>query len=184
MRRGRATKSGMCSGGHWVPGLHLSHYLSRFNAFHPDTHKPMHRECGFIRLEPDTNKVAFVSAQNTGTPLAGLPCTHAPCVLQAGGVTSAPRFLCDRRRGPVGAFHGGQCRAFGRLGELESGGPAGGGLRAWLCGNRPASSPALCAHICAVAQLPMQVGLWGYLDQGAKAMSGSLLCPQGEFILK
>ncbi|KAF6116572.1 THAP domain containing 4 [Phyllostomus discolor] len=38
----------------------------RFNAFHPDTRKPMHRECGFIRLEPDTNKVAFVSAQNTG----------------------------------------------------------------------------------------------------------------------
>ncbi|XP_036925167.1 peroxynitrite isomerase THAP4 isoform X1 [Sturnira hondurensis] len=37
-----------------------------FNAFHPDTRKPMHRECGFIRLEPDTNKVAFVSAQNTG----------------------------------------------------------------------------------------------------------------------
>ncbi|XP_043434380.1 peroxynitrite isomerase THAP4 isoform X2 [Prionailurus bengalensis] len=37
-----------------------------FNAFHPDTHKPMHRECGFIRLKPDTNKVAFVSAQNTG----------------------------------------------------------------------------------------------------------------------
>lgn len=26
----------------------------------------MHRECGFIRLKPDTNKVAFVSAQNTG----------------------------------------------------------------------------------------------------------------------
>ncbi|XP_077927734.1 peroxynitrite isomerase THAP4 isoform X1 [Halichoerus grypus] len=37
-----------------------------FNAFHPDTRKPMHRECGFIRLKPDTNKVAFVSAQNTG----------------------------------------------------------------------------------------------------------------------
>ncbi|KAM6178501.1 peroxynitrite isomerase THAP4 [Rhynchocyon petersi] len=37
-----------------------------FNAFHPDTRKPMHRECGFIRLQPDTNKVAFVSAQNTG----------------------------------------------------------------------------------------------------------------------
>uniref|UniRef100_A0A8C2NEB7 THAP4-like heme-binding domain-containing protein n=1 Tax=Capra hircus TaxID=9925 RepID=A0A8C2NEB7_CAPHI len=39
---------------------------SRFSAFHPDTRKPMHRECGFIRLQPDTNKVAFVSAQNTG----------------------------------------------------------------------------------------------------------------------
>lgn len=41
----------------------------RFNAFHPDTRKPMHRECGFIRLKPDTNKVAFISAQNTGTHL-------------------------------------------------------------------------------------------------------------------
>ncbi|XP_043852253.1 peroxynitrite isomerase THAP4 isoform X1 [Dromiciops gliroides] len=37
-----------------------------FNAFHPDTKKPMHRECGFIRLKPNSNKVAFVSAQNTG----------------------------------------------------------------------------------------------------------------------
>uniref|UniRef100_A0A8D0B8S2 THAP domain containing 4 n=1 Tax=Salvator merianae TaxID=96440 RepID=A0A8D0B8S2_SALMN len=37
-----------------------------FNAFHPDTRKPMHRECGFIRIKPDTNKVAFISAQNTG----------------------------------------------------------------------------------------------------------------------
>ncbi|XP_029472199.1 THAP domain-containing protein 4 isoform X3 [Rhinatrema bivittatum] len=37
-----------------------------FNAFHPETKKPMHRECGFIRLKPGTSKVAFVSAQNTG----------------------------------------------------------------------------------------------------------------------
>uniref|UniRef100_A0A7N5KDN2 Serine/threonine kinase 25 n=1 Tax=Ailuropoda melanoleuca TaxID=9646 RepID=A0A7N5KDN2_AILME len=37
-----------------------------FNAFHLDTRRPMHRECGFIRLKPDTNKVAFISAQNTG----------------------------------------------------------------------------------------------------------------------
>lgn len=37
-----------------------------FNAFHLDTRRPMHRECGFIRLEPHTNRVAFVSAQNTG----------------------------------------------------------------------------------------------------------------------
>lgn len=45
--------------------LHIC-FPSRFNSFHPETHKPMHRECGFIRLKPDTNKVAFVSAQNTG----------------------------------------------------------------------------------------------------------------------
>nr|XP_002764057.1 peroxynitrite isomerase THAP4-like [Callithrix jacchus] len=34
-----------------------------FNSFHLDTHKQ--KECGFIRLKPDTNKVAFVSTQNT-----------------------------------------------------------------------------------------------------------------------
>ncbi|XP_066565220.1 peroxynitrite isomerase THAP4 isoform X2 [Amia ocellicauda] len=37
-----------------------------FNAFHPDTKKPMHRECGFIRMEPGTQNVAFINAQNTG----------------------------------------------------------------------------------------------------------------------
>ncbi|XP_025859282.1 peroxynitrite isomerase THAP4-like [Vulpes vulpes] len=36
-----------------------------FNPFHLDTRKPTHRECGFIHLKPNTNKVAFVSAQNT-----------------------------------------------------------------------------------------------------------------------
>uniref|UniRef100_A0A8C3WKV7 THAP domain containing 4 n=1 Tax=Catagonus wagneri TaxID=51154 RepID=A0A8C3WKV7_9CETA len=55
----------------YLEEAHISHagqpVLSfSFNAFHPDTHKPLHGECGFIRLEPDTNKVAFVSAQNTG----------------------------------------------------------------------------------------------------------------------
>lgn len=49
-----------------VPRLPIPNFPSRFNSFHPDTRKPMHRECGFIRLKPDTNKVAFVSAQNTG----------------------------------------------------------------------------------------------------------------------
>lgn len=55
-------------GGYWQAGC-LLHVLlpCRFNSFHPDTRTPMHRECGFIRLKPDTNKVAFVSAQNTGT---------------------------------------------------------------------------------------------------------------------
>ncbi|KAM8789328.1 peroxynitrite isomerase THAP4 isoform 2-T2 [Rhynchonycteris naso] len=55
----------------YLEEVHISHVGQpmlnfSFNAFHPDTRKPMHRECGFIRLEPDTNKVAFVSAQNTG----------------------------------------------------------------------------------------------------------------------
>ncbi|KAM5229424.1 peroxynitrite isomerase THAP4 [Ctenodactylus gundi] len=55
----------------YLEEVHISHVGQpmlnfSFNSFHPDTHKPMHRECGFIRLKPDTNKVAFVSAQNTG----------------------------------------------------------------------------------------------------------------------
>ncbi|XP_043925503.1 peroxynitrite isomerase THAP4-like isoform X1 [Protopterus annectens] len=37
-----------------------------FNAFHLETKKPLHRECGFIRIQPGTTKVAFISAQNTG----------------------------------------------------------------------------------------------------------------------
>uniref|UniRef100_A0A5F8GV21 THAP domain containing 4 n=1 Tax=Monodelphis domestica TaxID=13616 RepID=A0A5F8GV21_MONDO len=56
---------------HYLEEVHISHVGQpmlnfSFNAFHPDTKKPMHRECGFIRLKPDSNKVAFVSAQNTG----------------------------------------------------------------------------------------------------------------------
>lgn len=55
----------------YLEEAHISHVGQpmlnfSFNAFHPDTHKPLHRECGFIRLKPDTNKVAFISAQNTG----------------------------------------------------------------------------------------------------------------------
>ncbi|XP_044288987.1 peroxynitrite isomerase THAP4 isoform X2 [Varanus komodoensis] len=55
----------------YLEEVHISHVGQpmlnfSFNAFHPDTRKPMHRECGFIRIKPDTNKVAFVSAQNTG----------------------------------------------------------------------------------------------------------------------
>uniref|UniRef100_A0A8C6JDS9 THAP4-like heme-binding domain-containing protein n=2 Tax=Melopsittacus undulatus TaxID=13146 RepID=A0A8C6JDS9_MELUD len=55
----------------YLEEVHISHVGQpmlnfSFNAFHPHTRKPMHRECGFIRLKPDTNKVAFISAQNTG----------------------------------------------------------------------------------------------------------------------
>ncbi|XP_063162832.1 peroxynitrite isomerase THAP4 isoform X2 [Candoia aspera] len=54
----------------YLEEVHISHVGQpmlnfSFNAFHPDTKKPMHRECGFIRIQPDTNKVAFISAQNT-----------------------------------------------------------------------------------------------------------------------
>ncbi|KAG8445382.1 hypothetical protein GDO86_010242 [Hymenochirus boettgeri] len=37
-----------------------------FCASNPETGKPLHRECGFIRIKPGTNKVAFICAQNTG----------------------------------------------------------------------------------------------------------------------
>ncbi|KAE8604488.1 hypothetical protein XENTR_v10014722 [Xenopus tropicalis] len=37
-----------------------------FCASNAETGKPMHRECGFIRIKPGTNHVAFISAQNTG----------------------------------------------------------------------------------------------------------------------
>lgn len=37
-----------------------------FSASHPETGKAMHRECGFIRVKPGTNQVAFICAQSTG----------------------------------------------------------------------------------------------------------------------
>ncbi|XP_028328116.1 peroxynitrite isomerase THAP4 [Gouania willdenowi] len=37
-----------------------------FSAFHAETKKPLHRETGFIRMEPGTNRVAFIIAQNSG----------------------------------------------------------------------------------------------------------------------
>uniref|UniRef100_A0A8C8J8U8 THAP4-like heme-binding domain-containing protein n=1 Tax=Oncorhynchus tshawytscha TaxID=74940 RepID=A0A8C8J8U8_ONCTS len=38
----------------------------KFNAFHAENKKPMHRECGFIRIQPGGNRVAFIIAQNSG----------------------------------------------------------------------------------------------------------------------
>ncbi|XP_026140099.1 THAP domain-containing protein 4-like [Carassius auratus] len=51
--------------------LHFSHVGQpvinfMFNASHAESKKPLHRECGFIRLQPGTNKVAFIIAQNSG----------------------------------------------------------------------------------------------------------------------
>ncbi|MCI4386187.1 hypothetical protein PGIGA_G00059490 [Pangasianodon gigas] len=37
-----------------------------FNAFHAESKKPLHRESGFIRIQPGTNNVAFIIAQNSG----------------------------------------------------------------------------------------------------------------------
>ncbi|XP_048845689.1 THAP domain-containing protein 4 isoform X3 [Brienomyrus brachyistius] len=37
-----------------------------FNAYHAESKKPLHRECGFIRIQPGTNRVAFIIAQNSG----------------------------------------------------------------------------------------------------------------------
>lgn len=41
-------------------------FFLRFNAFHAESKRPLHRECGFIRLQPGTNRVAFIIAQNSG----------------------------------------------------------------------------------------------------------------------
>ncbi|KAL0966601.1 hypothetical protein UPYG_G00297290 [Umbra pygmaea] len=51
--------------------LHFSHVGQpvinfMFNASHAENKKPMHRECGFIRMQPGTNRVAFIIAQNSG----------------------------------------------------------------------------------------------------------------------
>ncbi|RVE61929.1 hypothetical protein OJAV_G00175000 [Oryzias javanicus] len=51
--------------------LHFSHVGQpvinfMFNAFNAESNKPLHRECGFIRMQPGTNRVAFIIAQNSG----------------------------------------------------------------------------------------------------------------------
>uniref|UniRef100_A0A3P9DIT7 THAP domain containing 4 n=1 Tax=Maylandia zebra TaxID=106582 RepID=A0A3P9DIT7_9CICH len=49
--------------------LHFSHVgqpvINFFNAFHAESKKPLHRECGFVRMQPGTNRVAFIIAQNS-----------------------------------------------------------------------------------------------------------------------
>jgi len=37
-----------------------------FEAFNPVTNGPMHREAGFIKVKPDTNIVAMITAHNRG----------------------------------------------------------------------------------------------------------------------
>lgn len=56
---------------HYTETLHFSHVGQpvinfMFNAFHVESKKPLHRECGFIRMQPGTNRVAFIIAQNSG----------------------------------------------------------------------------------------------------------------------
>ncbi|XP_053185304.1 THAP domain-containing protein 4 [Scomber japonicus] len=56
---------------HYTETLHFSHVGQpvinfMFNAFHAESKKPLHRECGFIRMQPGTNRVAFIIAQNSG----------------------------------------------------------------------------------------------------------------------
>uniref|UniRef100_A0A8D2DBC1 THAP4-like heme-binding domain-containing protein n=1 Tax=Sciurus vulgaris TaxID=55149 RepID=A0A8D2DBC1_SCIVU len=52
------------------PTLQPFQYLEEVRISHTDqpmlNFSPLHRQCGFIRLKPNTNKVAFVSTQNTG----------------------------------------------------------------------------------------------------------------------
>lgn len=55
----------------YTEALHFSHVGQpvinfMFCAFNADTKKPLHRESGFIRMQPGTNKVAFIIAQNSG----------------------------------------------------------------------------------------------------------------------
>ncbi|CAL8366750.1 unnamed protein product [Boreogadus saida] len=40
--------------------------LCAFNASDAETKKILHRECGFIRMQTGTNRVAFIIAQNSG----------------------------------------------------------------------------------------------------------------------
>ncbi|XP_041847735.1 peroxynitrite isomerase THAP4-like [Melanotaenia boesemani] len=56
---------------HYTEKLYFSHVGQpvinfMFNAFHADSNKPLHRECGFIRMQPETNRVALIIAQNSG----------------------------------------------------------------------------------------------------------------------
>ncbi|XP_053293313.1 peroxynitrite isomerase THAP4 [Pleuronectes platessa] len=51
--------------------LHFSHVgqpiiIFMFNAFEAESKMPLHQECGFIRMQPGTNRVAFIIAQNSG----------------------------------------------------------------------------------------------------------------------
>ncbi|KAG2462344.1 THAP4 protein, partial [Polypterus senegalus] len=55
----------------YTESLHISHVGQPmlnflFTSFNAETKKPLHRECGFIRMEPKSNKVAFIIAHNLG----------------------------------------------------------------------------------------------------------------------
>ncbi|XP_066454669.1 peroxynitrite isomerase THAP4 isoform X2 [Eleutherodactylus coqui] len=56
---------------HYIEEVVISHVGQpmlnfTFCSSNPETRKPMHRECGFIRVKPGTNQVAFICAQNIG----------------------------------------------------------------------------------------------------------------------
>ncbi|XP_060900685.1 THAP domain-containing protein 4 [Labrus mixtus] len=56
---------------HYTETLNFSHVGQpvinfMFSAFNAETKKPLHRESGFIRMQPGTNRVAFIIAQNSG----------------------------------------------------------------------------------------------------------------------
>ncbi|XP_034559772.1 THAP domain-containing protein 4 [Notolabrus celidotus] len=56
---------------HYIETLNFSHVGQpiinfMFSAFNAETKRPLHRESGFIRMQPGTNKVAFIIAQNSG----------------------------------------------------------------------------------------------------------------------
>lgn len=167
-----STQSGTLSGGHRIPGASPLLLPPRFNAFHPDTRRPMHRECGFIRLKPDTNKVAFVSAQNTGTPplaaVPGLPLpTHRACQQRAGqqGRSHLPPALratfwgvCTRGHvcgGRLSACQGGKRQAFG---QAQQGWQEGAGERGLIpfspefFQQQLTTEPLSAAHRCLLCE--------------------------------
>lgn len=40
--------------------------IYRSRAFHPETNGPMHNESGYLRLNSENNKIAFMTSQNVG----------------------------------------------------------------------------------------------------------------------
>lgn len=82
----------------------------RFNAFHAETKRPLHRECGFIRMQPGTNRVAFIIAQNSGSdvtdwskPLLLCFCSVVDCdEVAIATAWESQQHIITRRREPGG----------------------------------------------------------------------------------
>uniref|UniRef100_A0AAQ4PDK9 THAP domain containing 4 n=1 Tax=Gasterosteus aculeatus aculeatus TaxID=481459 RepID=A0AAQ4PDK9_GASAC len=69
-----------------------------FNAFHAENKKPLHRECGFIRMQPGSNRVAFMIAQNSDVIHAR---TESPGMTQKRGRVRWPAGLVEIEEGEL-----------------------------------------------------------------------------------